>query len=205
MSEIRFYRCETCGNLTGMIHDAGVPMMCCGKKMTRLEPNVTEASREKHLPVLSRNGDQLHVFVGDEAHPMTEEHAILWVYLQTDRGGQRKCLKAGDLPFVTFSLQEEEPLCAYAWCNLHGLWKTDFAKEKACPLPVRDTKQKGNFTVCNCNNVSYYDILDAIHDQSHMDSLLGRFKDIKETVHCATGCGNCYDEVLRIISEEMNK
>ncbi len=27
----RFYICEHCGNLIGMINDAGVPMMCCGQ------------------------------------------------------------------------------------------------------------------------------------------------------------------------------
>ena len=33
----KFYICEHCGNLVGMINDAGVPMMCCGQKMKLLE------------------------------------------------------------------------------------------------------------------------------------------------------------------------
>ena len=41
----KFYICEHCGNLVGMIHDSGVPMMCCGQKMEALkpgdDPNVT--------------------------------------------------------------------------------------------------------------------------------------------------------------------
>ena len=49
----KFYVCEHCGNLIGMIHDAGVPMMCCGQKMTKLEPGVVEASHEKHIPVVT--------------------------------------------------------------------------------------------------------------------------------------------------------
>lgn len=125
MKETRFFVCEHCGNIVGMIHDAGVPMMCCGQKMTKMEPGTVEASVEKHLPVVAVEGNTVKVVVGSVAHPMQEEHSILWVYLQTDRGGQRKCLKVGAEPVVTFALAEEKPLAVYAYCNLHGLWKTD--------------------------------------------------------------------------------
>ncbi len=125
MNENRFYICEHCGNLIGMIHDAGVPMMCCGQKMTELVPGTVDASREKHLPVVSVEEDTVKVVIGSVSHPMTEEHNIGWVYLQTDRGGQRKCLKVGDEPIVSFALSEEKPIAVYAYCNLHGLWKTD--------------------------------------------------------------------------------
>ena len=125
MCETKFYVCEHCGNLVGMVHDAGVPMMCCGQKMTRLEAGVVEASHEKHVPVVTVDGSTVRVEVGSVAHPMTEEHLISWVYLQTDRGGQRKCLSAGDAPVVSFSLIDEKPVAVYAYCNLHGLWKTE--------------------------------------------------------------------------------
>ena len=125
MCENRFYVCEHCGNIVGMIHDAGVPMMCCGQKMTKLEPGTVEASHEKHIPVVTREGDMVKVTVGSVAHPMAEEHHIAWVYLQTCRGGQRKCLKPGSDPVVTFALCDETPVAVYAYCNLHGLWKAD--------------------------------------------------------------------------------
>ena len=125
MCENKFYVCEHCGNMVGMIHDAGVPMMCCGQKMTKLEPGVVEASHEKHIPVVTREGDTVKVTVGSVAHPMADEHHIAWVYLQTCRGGQRKCLKVGSDPVVSFALKDEEPVAVYAYCNLHGLWKAD--------------------------------------------------------------------------------
>ncbi len=123
--ENRFFICEHCGNLIGMIHDAGVPMMCCGQKMTKLEAGTVEASKEKHIPVVRVEGNSVKVAVGEVSHPMAEEHSILWVYLQTDRGGQRKNLKVGDAPEVTFALADEKPVAVYAYCNLHGLWKAD--------------------------------------------------------------------------------
>ena len=125
MCEIRFYVCEHCGNIVGLIHNAGVPMMCCGQKMTELTPNTVEASVEKHLPVVTVDGDKVTVEIGSTPHPMLEEHHIVWVYLQTDRGGQRKCLEIGAEPKVTFALADEKPVAVFAYCNLHGLWKTD--------------------------------------------------------------------------------
>ena len=125
MCETKFFICEKCGNLVGAIHESGVPMKCCGQNMTKIEAGTVEASREKHIPVASVEGDKVVVNVGSVAHPMVPEHSIEWVYLQTDRGGQRKCLKPGDAPNVKFSLADETPVAVYAYCNLHGLWKAD--------------------------------------------------------------------------------
>ena len=125
MKETKFYICEHCGNLVGMIHDSGVRPVCCGQKMTHLEAGVVEASHEKHVPVVTVNENTVTVNVGSVAHPMSEEHNISWVYLLTDKGGQRKNLNTGDAPVVTFALHDEKPIAAYAYCNLHGLWKTE--------------------------------------------------------------------------------
>ena len=108
-----------------MINDAVVPMMCCGQKMSELKPGTVEASAEKHIPVVTIEENIVKVEIGSVAHPMVEEHSILWVYLQTDRGGQRKCLEVGKAPVVTFALADEKPVAAYAYCNIHGLWKTE--------------------------------------------------------------------------------
>lgn len=121
----KFFICRHCGNLIGMVYDAGVPMMCCGQKMEALEPNTVEASGEKHLPAVSIADGVVSVEVGSVAHPMVEEHYIEWVYLQTEKGGQRKALKPGDEPKVSFWLGDDKPEAVYAYCNLHGLWMTE--------------------------------------------------------------------------------
>ena len=125
MTETKFYICEQCGNIIGVIHDAGVPMMCCGQKMTKLEAGTVEASREKHIPVASFENGIVKVAIGSVAHPMVPEHSIEWAYLQTDKGGQRKNLNPGEAPELTFAVTDEKPLAVYAYCNLHGLWKAD--------------------------------------------------------------------------------
>ena len=119
------YVCEHCGNVLETIHNAGVTPSCCGQKMKKVEAGTVEASREKHIPEVKVEGSLVTVAVGSVAHPMTEEHSILWVELETDKGIQRKHLKAGEAPLVTFVLWEEIPLSVSAYCNLHGLWKTE--------------------------------------------------------------------------------
>lgn len=126
MSKTKFYLCEHCKNLIGMVNDASVPVVCCGSKMTALVPNTTEAAGEKHLPIIEKNGNIVTVNIGSVDHPMTEEHSIQWVYIETKNGGQRKNLKTNEAPNVSFALTEDdEIIAAYAYCNLHGLWKTD--------------------------------------------------------------------------------
>ena len=121
----KFYICRHCGNLVGMINDAGVPMVCCGEKMEALVPNTVEASNEKHLPVVQVEDGAINVKVGAVDHPMAAEHYIEWIYVQTENGGQRKALKPGDEPNVTFSLGSDKAVAVYAYCNLHGLWMTE--------------------------------------------------------------------------------
>ncbi len=204
MSENKFYICEHCGNLIGMIHDAGVPMICCGQKMTKLEAGVVEASHEKHIPVVNVKDNMVTVTVGSVEHPMVEEHSILWVYLQTDKGGQRKCLEVGKAPVVTFALADEKPLAVYAYCNLHGLWMAEVTEPVVCDLKPLNTKSTEDYIVCKCNNVSFFDILDEINNQKSVTELLDVFENVKNTTHCSTGCGGCYEKVLAIISEALS-
>ncbi len=125
MKNNKFYICRHCGNLIGMIHDAGVSVVCCGEKMQPLEAGAVDASHEKHVPVVTVDGNRVTVSVGSVTHPMTEEHNIAWIYLETTRGGMRYALAAGEAPVAVFTLTDEEAVAAYAYCNLHGLWKAD--------------------------------------------------------------------------------
>ena len=121
----KFYICEHCGNIIGMVKDKGVPVMCCGQKMKELVPNTVEASGEKHIPAVTVEGNVLKVNVGSENHPMAEQHFIEWVYVETENGGMRKNLKPGQEPNVTFALGEDKAIAVYAYCNLHGLWMAE--------------------------------------------------------------------------------
>ncbi|MEG1650990.1 MAG: desulfoferrodoxin family protein [Oscillospiraceae bacterium] len=122
---VKFFLCEHCKNMVDMIFDSGVPMMCCGQKMTALVPNSVEAATEKHIPVVSISGNTVTVTVGSVLHPMLAEHHIAWIALETTAGVYRKALEVGKEPVAVFTLTDEKPITAYEFCNLHGLWKKD--------------------------------------------------------------------------------
>ena len=123
---MKFFRCDHCGNFVGVINDAGVPMMCCGQKMTEVVAGTTDAAVEKHVPVVTVDGNIVKAVVGSVEHPMIEEHYIEWIALETEKGVQRKTLKAGDAPAAEFALTADDMVvAAYAYCNLHGLWKSE--------------------------------------------------------------------------------
>ena len=110
MENTKFYICPHCGNIVEMVHDAGVKPFCCGQKMNELVPNTVEASGEN---------------VGSVDHPMVDVHWIEWVQLVTEKGSQRKHLTPGETPHVKFWLGDDKAVAVYAYCNLHGLWKTE--------------------------------------------------------------------------------
>ncbi len=121
---MKFYLCEHCGNIIAMVKDKGVPVMCCGQKMTEIIPGTTDASVEKHVPVYEIKDNKLFVTVGGVEHPMIPEHYIEWIAVETTSGNQRKPLKPGEPPKAVFALCEgDEVLGVYAYCNLHSLWK----------------------------------------------------------------------------------
>lgn len=122
--EQKFFICKHCGNIVASVKEAGVSVMCCGEKMQRLEAGSVDASKEKHVPVICVDGNIVTVTVGSVAHPMESAHSIEWVSLQTKQGNQRKALLPGEKPEVKFALCDgDEVVAAYAYCNLHGLWK----------------------------------------------------------------------------------
>ena len=200
---MKSYICRQCGNMVSMLAESGVPMVCCGKTMEELVPNTVEASGEKHIPAAEVLGEQIKVCVGSVEHPMSEEHYIQWVCIETEKGSQLKRLNPGDAPAATFTLNDDKAVAVYAYCNLHGLWKAEIEEVTVCDLKPLDLDTKENYIVCNCNQVSYFDILDAIHEHSNITELLDVFENVKNTTHCSTGCGGCYDKVIAIISEAM--
>jgi len=122
--EVKFYRCPHCGNIIVKVKDSGVPVVCCGQPMQELVPNTGDGAGEKHVPVYSREGNEVVVRIGSVDHPMLENHYIEWVMLCTKAGNQRKLLKPGEAPEARFLVKEDdEVLAVYEYCNLHGLYK----------------------------------------------------------------------------------
>lgn len=126
MTNQRFFICKHCGNIIAYAKSSGVPVMCCGEKMQELVPNTVDAAKEKHVPEVKVEGNIVRVTVGSVLHPMGEAHRIEWVSIETEQGNQRKELKTDSAPEAQFALiAGDKVVAAYAYCNLHGLWKKE--------------------------------------------------------------------------------
>ncbi len=122
---VEFLKCEKCGNIVIRVEKGSCTPNCCNEPMTELKANTVDASKEKHVPVVEHSNGKLLVKIGSIPHPMLEEHHISFVVLEGACGATMiKHLKVGAAPEVYFPDHEHGTI--YAYCNLHGLWKTEF-------------------------------------------------------------------------------
>ena len=89
-----------------------------------LVASTTDGAHEKHVPVVTVNGENVTVKVGSVEHPSLPNHYIEFILLETNSGIHTKWLKPGDKPEATFTV-EAPVIAAYEYCNLHGLWKVE--------------------------------------------------------------------------------
>ena len=118
-----FYKCPICGNIIGLIQGDINHMRCCGKEMELMEANSTDAATEKHVPVYKRVEDEIAVKVGEVEHPMEKDHYIMWIAQVSDNQTTRIRLYPEQRTEVRFKYIPESIL--YAYCNKHGLWKSE--------------------------------------------------------------------------------
>ena len=121
--EFKLYRCEHCGNVAFKLVDSGVPMVCCGENMVELIPGTTDGALEKHVPVVTRDGDKVSVQVGSVIHPMLPAHWIQVIAAVGEDTVTIRLPKAGDTPILNTVM--EGKVTGYELCNLHGFWKSE--------------------------------------------------------------------------------
>ena len=114
---LKVYQCEKCGKTIVSKDELNL------EGWKELVAGSTDAAQEKHVPVYEVKCGKVRVAVGSVMHPMTVEHSIEWVLLETTQGYQIKYLSAGVEPVCTFTLADgDKAVKVYAYCNLHGLW-----------------------------------------------------------------------------------
>ena len=91
---------------------------------TELIANTVDAAQEKHVPVITVDGETVKVAVGSVEHPSLPAHYIEFIVLVTETGMQMRWLKPGDKPEAIFKVTDK-PVAAFEYCNLHGLWKAE--------------------------------------------------------------------------------
>jgi len=120
-ARLQVYKCEVCGNIVEVLHEGQGELVCCGKPMKLLIENTTDASKEKHVPVIEKTSTGIKVKVGSAPHPMEEKHYIEWVQIIADGKAYRQFLSPGNAPEATFDIKADK-VTAREYCNIHSLW-----------------------------------------------------------------------------------
>lgn len=123
MKHVEFYRNEKDNSILAVVGvQAEQEIVVDGQKLVRLVADSVDAAKEKHVPAVRKEGDRLLVEVGSVTHPMEEKHYIEWIALVSDKSVDIRYLNPGEAPKAEF---EGNSGVVYAYCNLHGLWKTE--------------------------------------------------------------------------------
>lgn len=119
----QIYRCPICGNIVEVLHAGGGELVCCSQPMVLLSANTTDASTEKHVPIIEKSENKITVKVGSIPHPMEADHFIEWIEIIADDKVYKKFLKPSDVPEAIFDLTAKD-ISARIYCNLHSLWQS---------------------------------------------------------------------------------
>jgi superoxide reductase len=127
MAELnKIYKCNLCGNIVSVIVSGAGDLVCCGEDMEMLEEKTIEQEgKEKHVPVVSIDGNKVVVKVGSIDHPMEDKHYIALIQIMKNNkviAGKR--LEIGEKPEAVFYVDETDGIYAREICNVHGLWRS---------------------------------------------------------------------------------
>ncbi len=123
-SKLQVYKCKDSGLTVEVLSDANCSIECCGKPMELVAENTVDASKEKHVPVITAGANGgCKVTVGSVPHPMEPDHYIQWIEVINGSYVNRKYLKPGDAPEAEFYVPVSDKLIVREYCNKHGLWK----------------------------------------------------------------------------------
>ncbi len=120
---MQFKKCKHCNAVIKVVNDCfcdNCGIICCNEKMESIIPNSEECAVEKHLPTYQIDNDKLIVRVN---HVMEEEHFISCIGLVTKNQEIMVQFSKNDSPIAEFPYEKGSTI--YAYCNKHGLWKTE--------------------------------------------------------------------------------
>ncbi len=120
-SMLEIFKCGNCGKIVTISHEGAGQLVCCGRPMVKQAENSVDASNEKHVPVVEKQGDGILVKVGSVPHPMEPAHYIAWIEVMAGPYLYVKGLKPGEKPEAFFPVSSPD-VKVREYCNIHGLW-----------------------------------------------------------------------------------
>lgn len=131
--KLQLYKCNICGNVVEVIHEGYGSLVCCSLPMELLEEKSTdEQMQEKHVPIVTMEGDNKTIRVGTIPHPMEKEHYIVFIEaISLDKKYlKRKYLYPNEEAKLELKAHfKDSDFIARELCNIHGLWSSYYKKD----------------------------------------------------------------------------
>ncbi len=126
--KLEMYKCDVCGNFVEVVLEGAGELVCCSQPMRLLKANSTDAAGEKHVPFFVKKDNELEIRVGSVLHPMTDEHYIQFIEVNSLDGRyvKRKYLNPTEEPTFNLKGYDVDSLTTREYCNLHGLWEANY-------------------------------------------------------------------------------
>ena len=124
--KLQLYKCNVCGNIIEVIHSGEGTFTCCSLPMELLHEKKEDSEfQEKHVPIITFEGENKTIRVGSIPHPMEESHYIVFIEaISPDKKYlKRKYLSPHDEPSLELKQNcHYDEFTARELCNIHGLW-----------------------------------------------------------------------------------
>ncbi len=129
--QLQIYKCNICGNIIEVINPGEGELVCCSVPMELLEEQTNDENNvhEKHVPIVTVEGENKTIRVGAITHPMEENHYIVFIEaISPDKKYlKRKFLHPKEEPEMKLRNNcNYDSFTARELCNIHGLWKSKY-------------------------------------------------------------------------------
>ena len=130
--KLDIFKCNVCGNIVEIINPGSGELVCCSVPMEHLEEHSSDENmQEKHLPIVTLEGENKTIRVGSIPHPMEQNHYIIFIEaISPDKKYlKRKYLMSDEEPKMELkSPCNYDEFIARELCNIHGLWSSSYKK-----------------------------------------------------------------------------
>lgn len=133
-------------------------LACTDGAFTVLDSAKSEGAGEKHLPDVHKNGSRVEVRVGSVLHPMSAEHSIEWIFLETKKADNSAIFRRTANLLQNLSSRRtmrRSRLMRTAICTASGKRSS---KNTQTRLPHKKSRHRGRHSMCfpRCFCIRYF-------------------------------------------------
>ena len=127
----KFFRCRRCGNLVGLIEKCRSSLGVLRRAYERIRSEYGGGRAGEACAGGNQKGRPNPGFCRWYSPPDGRKAFHPMGISADETGRTEKRASAGTKPEAVFCVIDDEPMAVFAYCNQHGLWKTELSRQQA--------------------------------------------------------------------------